>query len=640
MNNEQSNSSESSRPSTAAAAADDDDLCNESLFHSCISATGFLSEGDASNGHEESEVNSDDRDVREFARNRAANDTKSATAAAPTNEPPLDDAFESSNETSNSHSTSSWNLLPPKDAAQTAKVNSLTFDRHRTCLILSTSRGVRIRTLQSLHYSLLHNHHESTNTTHLHDETTTHDESWIYDIPFQGGATYAQFLHTASLLALISPSSPRCCFLYHAKNASNALAALPMSAAVKRVELTRSVLVCITADGRLQIFHMRCDSDGMATTTTTTTTTTPLWIQTLNVMHPSDTVRNITRGMNIFFSGSYFDLSPDETAPYLVCKSFHGTAGTLRVYDPTRVTEVEISSPSCGNVSLYSGDGMSVAASTSSRVPSAGEVVRTKVRRRCHLHTTIDAHEHAVTRMLIGGGGGAGTSFLATVSSKGTTVRVFGLPRGEQLWEWHRGSRSCHILSLSWNGSGDRLVSYGSSGTIHVFEWNHQQAKKAGHDTSTLEYSHGDVRDFEELNEDRSQSHSTNNATGFGSTSANKSDKPLYKRIGASIRWHTVGGSHTTTPLKRRSFAKLKYQSTGLKIAQQEHLVVALLDRQDTNIISGSNSKSASSREDTVVMCTLTGELRQYSVKLDGCFQVIQMEDVLFRGANISPSQT
>ncbi|KAL7485063.1 hypothetical protein ACHAW6_010691, partial [Cyclotella cf. meneghiniana] len=628
MNSNHPASNELGRPSATAASdddADDDDPWNEALFHSCISATGFQAESDAINFNRESQTNSEDDNVGGF---RISNeDSKSDAddiAAAPNEEQPLRDAVESTNESSRSHSSSSWNHLPPKDAAQTAKVNSINFDRNRTCLILSTSRGVRIRTLKSLH----------------HDDATN-DERGIFDIAFRGGVTYAQFLPAASLLAMIPPNSPRCCFLYDVENATNALAALPMSAAVKRVEFTTKVLVCVTADGRLHVFRMNHDTDRTKEHGRPDDVTTPLWIQTLNILHPSDSLRNITRGTNIFFSGAYFDLSPHESEPYLVCKSFNGTPGTIRVYDPTRVTEVEISSPTCANSSLHSGDGISAAASASSRTHSASAAVPTRVRRRCHLHATIDAHEHPVARMLIGSGGGR-SSFLATASARGTAIRVFGLPHGEQLWEWHRGSRSCQILSLAWNGPGDRLVSYGSSGTVHVFEWNRQQPKKNGQPFSRLEQSHGDVRDFEEVKEDRTPTRSTNHTTGLGATSDSQSDKPLYKRIGASIRRHTVGGNNAATPLKKRSFAKLKYPHTGsMGAQQQQHLIVALLDKQDSTFISGSSNTSESSREDTVVTCTLTGELRQYSVKLDGSFKVTDMEDVLFGGANnVSPPQT
>ena len=56
--------------------------------------------------------------------------------------------------------------------------------------------------------------------------------------------------------------------------------------------------------------------------------------------------------------------------------------------------------------------------------------------------------------------------------------------------------------------------------------------------------------------------------------------------------------------------------------------MVAMLDRHDANIISGSKNLNLS-REDTVVMCSSNGELRQYSVKLDGTTKLAQLEDVL-----------
>ena len=56
--------------------------------------------------------------------------------------------------------------------------------------------------------------------------------------------------------------------------------------------------------------------------------------------------------------------------------------------------------------------------------------------------------------------------------------------------------------------------------------------------------------------------------------------------------------------------------------------MVAMLDKHDANVISGSKNLN-SSREDTVVMCSFNGELRQYSVKLDGTTKLVQLKDVL-----------
>ena len=579
---------------------EDEHLSESALFHSCIDASEFFDADDTQSEQDQTnpKTSADTADDQYEAKRKANADHIVASIAEPkstaTSEQPRRQSNSSPNEASNSSSAtnSSWSHLPTPETT----VNSITFNRERTCVILSTSHGVRIRTLESLHHSLL----QTQRTSNTSENTTNDSEEWIYNIPFESGVTYAQLLHTSSILAVILPNSPRCCFLYNAKNATNPLAALPMSAAVRRVELNKKVLICITADGRLHVFHMNNVDSGER----------PVWIQSLNVMHPLDSVRNI-RGSSIYFSGSYFDLSPKDDECYLVCKSFNGTAGTIRVYDPTNISEVEVSSM---NVSVNTSGGMSAAASGHS-----GEA-RKKDRRRCHLHTTIDAHEHPVTRMLIGSS--SNSSFVATVSSKGTAIRVFSLPQGQQIYEWHRGSRACQILSLGWNGLGDRLVSYGSSNTIHVFEWNTQQRKK--NEWKGLENSHADARDFEEVREEGNQGDRTNNGTD-GSTDSSF-DKPLLKRIGATIMRHTVGSSTPSTPLKHRSFAKLKYQSTVPRDKQQ--LVVAMLDRHDSKTISGCTN-SERKREDTVVMCSANGELRQYSVTLDGATKLVQLEDVL-----------
>eukprot|EP00956_Cyclotella_meneghiniana_P033956 scaffold100628_cov85-Cyclotella_meneghiniana.AAC.3 len=106
------------------------------------------------------------------------------------------------------------------------------------------------------------------------------------------------------------------------------------------------------------------------------------------------------------------------------------------------------------------------AVSNAASADSTGEV-RKKVRRRCHLHTTIDSHERPVTRMVIGYS--SQSSYVATASSKGTTIRVFGL--------WHLGSRSCQIVSLSWNGMADSFVD-GNTGDASGRIWRFTHSGK------------------------------------------------------------------------------------------------------------------------------------------------------------------
>lgn len=479
---------------------------------------------------------------------------------------------------SSTSSNSSWSVLSQR---KRPTARSITFNRDRTCLIVCTTIGVRVRTLESLQLSI--------QNSNVDDENSNNNQSGlVHDVPLPpDGATYAQLLQNTSLLAVVKPSSPRCCYLYNAKNSSSSLAALPLSAAVKRVELQRKVLAAITVDLRLHVFHL-IDSDA-----SNTTVLRPTLITTLNIMHPSDSPRNLTRGMDGFNAGSYFDLSPNEDQPYLICKSFNGSPGTVRVYDPTIVKELS-NDASC-NASIGSGSAPSV----------------TKVKHMIHFLTSINAHDHSVTRMLIGGGTNTQPTYLATASSKGTAIRVFGLPKGSLLWEWHRGSRPCQIHSISWNGAADRLVTYGSSGTIHVFDWQKEKQPVRVYDDDA-----GEGRYFEKVHDyDGPRVLDKKMAATGGST-------PLLQRIGSSIKRHASGSSNPSAS-KHRSSTKLKYKpSPSSPNAARSHALVL-------SFLSSSSNRTIDSvdQEDALVLCSMDFELRRYSVKKS--IELTQIEDVL-----------
>ena len=614
-------------PSRSMDEEDDaTELLSESLFHSCMSSFDDNQIDDVKEiGNVEEKASSPDsqRSITESRQPQeviATEATTSSVAAESMKQPVAAENVahaETNNSTggvnstsSASNSNSSWSLLSESNERPT--IHSITFNRDRTCLIVSTSVGVRIRTLESIH---LMNDDDNTSINQSNNLT--------YDVPLlPDGATYSQLLHNTSLLVVIKPSTPRCCYLYNAKNAAFPLAALPLSAAVKRVELTRRVLAALTVDGRVHVFHM-ADGGGDLTQQMNDTegrkALRPTWIQTLNIMHPSDSCRSLTRGMDIFNVGSYFDLSCEEEQPLLVCKSFNGTSGTIRVYDPTVVEEVSIinKNSSSSNVSVGSGAG----SNASSWDYYQNTTPTKKKKRRIKLLSTIDAHEHSVTRMVIGSSGSQ--SFLATTSSKGTTIRLFGLPRGDFLWEFHRGSRSCQFYSLAFSGSADRLVSYGSSGTVHVFSWPKEKDVHVDETSNTDHLGEGDFQ------------HVTDSSTRSGSsfhTPKKTSEKPLLRRIGASIRQPKKATA--TKPLKHRSFAKLKYKpptaspTNSKKRNPQSHsIIVSLLDRRND---SGTIDKNdLAQNEGTLVVCSIDGELRQYSVSNDGHIQLAQLEDVL-----------
>lgn len=124
--------------------------------------------------------------------------------------------------------------------------------------------------------------------------------------------------------------------------------------------------------------------------------------------------------------------------------------------------------------------------------------------------------------------------------------------------------------------------------------------------------------------------------------------KPLMNRIGSKIRRKAVQNINSNNPVKHRSFAKLKFRpklyhptttttsspskDSNNSNLQNSTLVVALLDR-----VNGGNEYGVanSSEDSTLVMCSLYGELCQYSVKSDGSFRLNQTEDVLFRDASM-----
>jgi len=605
------------------------ELLSESLFHSCMSSFDDNQRDDVKVADTEEEaaaaaaadssspdserIITESRQRQEVAITEAvtsgAADSTTHSAAAETSEVTSAETNNSTagggvNSTSSSNSNTSWNLLSESNDRPT--INSITFNRYRTCLIVSTSVGVRIRRFHLMNDG-------NTDNNQINNLT--------FDVPLlPDGATYSQLLHNTSLLVVIKPSTPRCCYLYNAKNAAFPLAALPLSAAVKRVELTRRVLAALTVDGRVHVFHMADDGKDLTQQMNNKEgrkALRPTWIQTLNIMHPSDSCRSLTRGMDIFNVGSYFDLSPDEEQPLLVCKSFNGTSGTIRVYDPTIVEEVSIiNNNSSSNVSVGSGAG-STASSWDyyhNTTPSK------KKKRRIQLLSTINAHEHSITRMLIGSSGSQ--SYLATTSSKGTTIRLFGLPRGDFLWEFHRGSRSCQFYSLAWSGNADRLVTYGSSGTVHVFSWPKEKDANVNEASGNDHIEEGDFQHVTDSSARNGNIHHTPNKTP---------EKPLLRRIGASIR--QPKSATTTKPLKHRSFAKLKYKpptaspTNKKRNPQNQSIIVSLLDRRND---SGTIDKNdVAHNEDTLVMCSMDGELRQYSVKDDGHVYLSQLEDVL-----------
>lgn len=80
----------------------------------------------------------------------------------------------------------------------------------------------------------------------------------------------------------------------------------------------------------------------------------------------------------------------------------------------------------------------------------------------------IPAHKSPILKLSISNTG----DYLATCSCKGTTINVFGLPRGERLATYKRGINSAYIFWLGFSMSEDKIITTSDTGTINIFEFN------------------------------------------------------------------------------------------------------------------------------------------------------------------------
>ena len=85
-----------------------------------------------------------------------------------------------------------------------------------------------------------------------------------------------------------------------------------------------------------------------------------------------------------------------------------------------------------------------------------------------HEKSTFLAHKSPILKMSVSNNG----EFLCTCSCKGTTINVFGLPRGERLATYKRGINSAYIFWLGFNISCNKVVTTSDNGMINIFEFN------------------------------------------------------------------------------------------------------------------------------------------------------------------------
>lgn len=61
-------------------------------------------------------------------------------------------------------------------------------------------------------------------------------------------------------------------------------------------------------------------------------------------------------------------------------------------------------------------------------------------------------------------------TILVTASVTGTVLRLFGVPSGEHLCSFRRGTRSAEITSFCFSPGSSVLAVGSSSGTVHIFD--------------------------------------------------------------------------------------------------------------------------------------------------------------------------
>ena len=86
--------------------------------------------------------------------------------------------------------------------------------------------------------------------------------------------------------------------------------------------------------------------------------------------------------------------------------------------------------------------------------------------------TTIQAHKGPIEKMSINSNG----DLLVTSSIKGTTIRVFSLPKGDKLYTFRRGYSNAKIFSINFDiETNSKIVLLSNTGTIHIFDLNKKQ---------------------------------------------------------------------------------------------------------------------------------------------------------------------
>ncbi|CAK7267458.1 autophagy protein [Sporothrix epigloea] len=87
----------------------------------------------------------------------------------------------------------------------------------------------------------------------------------------------------------------------------------------------------------------------------------------------------------------------------------------------------------------------------------------------------IEAHRSPLSCIAVNSEG----TLLATASETGTIIRVFGVPKGQKLYQFRRGTYPSTIYSMSFNQDSSLLCVSSTSDTVHIFKLGSPQGASA-----------------------------------------------------------------------------------------------------------------------------------------------------------------
>jgi len=70
-------------------------------------------------------------------------------------------------------------------------------------------------------------------------------------------------------------------------------------------------------------------------------------------------------------------------------------------------------------------------------------------------------------------------TLLATASDKGTVIRVFSVPNGDNVAQFRRGTYSARIFSIAFNPVSSLLAVSSDSETVHIYKLQTEQKEQA-----------------------------------------------------------------------------------------------------------------------------------------------------------------